>query len=248
MHRAGTIIPAALIILLTKLRAISSEVFSMARVLTRPRQGLALAALAHPEVDGDRMRARVEGHMTKNTLFSAFGDDEMRTLVESMRPRVVEAGEVVIEKGTEAKSMYVVTSGSLNCTIPIDGEPKNLKTCYTGDIFGELAVIYDRPRAANVVCWDPAVVWELDKKVFWEATKKNKRQNRVVQSVFDFFDTDMSRKVDKKEVRAAVIAMGESISDEKLNELFLQFDYDGDGEINLHEFSGMMSAWQADNS
>jgi CRP-like cAMP-binding protein len=180
--------------------------------------------------------------MTRSVLFSAFGMDEIRRIVETMRPRVVEAGERFIEKGEEGTSMYVVTSGSFNCTIPVNGELRIVKTCSAGDIFGELAIIYAQPRAANVVCWDRAVVWELNKEVFWGATRKNGQQFlRVVQSIFSFFDQDESGNIDREEARVATVSMGEAISDKELDKLMLRFDSDGDGEISLDEFTAMIS-------
>ena len=34
--------------------------------------------------------------------------------------------------------------------------------------FGELALLYDTPRAASVVCLEPGVLWVLDRVTFRE--------------------------------------------------------------------------------
>jgi len=41
-----------------------------------------------------------------------------------------------------------------------------VKTCGQGDLFGELALLYNCPRAASVVSRTQSTVWELDRETF----------------------------------------------------------------------------------
>jgi cAMP-dependent protein kinase regulator len=60
----------------------------------------------------------------------------------------------------------VIEKGTLECFKQIDGENKVVKTCMEGDVFGELALLYNCPRAADVVARDSCVCWQLDRDTF----------------------------------------------------------------------------------
>jgi cAMP-dependent protein kinase regulator len=41
-----------------------------------------------------------------------------------------------------------------------------VKSCEPGDVFGELALLYNCPRAASVEARDKCVLWQLDRDTF----------------------------------------------------------------------------------
>ena len=60
--------------------------------------------------------------------------------------------EYVIRQGEDGNELYVVDSGRLECTKLFKGdtEPRKLKEYFAGESFGELALLYNVPRAANI--------------------------------------------------------------------------------------------------
>lgn len=65
--------------------------------------------------------------------------------------------------------MFVVEKGVFRCTKLFKGDftPKFLKNFEPGDAFGELALLYNAPWAATVVCEKPAsVLYRLDWETF----------------------------------------------------------------------------------
>ena len=64
--------------------------------------------------------------------------------------------------------MFVVETGTLTCTKNIKGnsEPLFLKKYVQGDAFGELALLYNAPRAANITADTECVLWSLDRETF----------------------------------------------------------------------------------
>jgi cAMP-dependent protein kinase regulator len=64
--------------------------------------------------------------------------------------------------------MYVVESGTLHCTKHFKGnaEPTFLKEFQPGEGFGELALLYNAPRAATITAKSEATLWKLDRDTF----------------------------------------------------------------------------------
>ena len=60
--------------------------------------------------------------------------------------------------------------GALTCSKfinPDDKEETFLKEYKAGETFGELALLYNAPRAATIVCKSPtAELWSLDRNTF----------------------------------------------------------------------------------
>ena len=47
-----------------------------------------------------------------------------------------------------------------------DAEATYLKTYVPGEAFGELALLYNAPRAATIVAKTACVLWQLDRNTF----------------------------------------------------------------------------------
>merc|ERR1712113_129451 len=75
---------------------------------------------------------------------------------------------------------YVITDGVLDCSKVLDGVERVVKTCLKGDLFGELALLYNSPRAASVTAREVSTVWELDRETFnhivMEAVQRKRTQ------------------------------------------------------------------------
>jgi len=64
--------------------------------------------------------------------------------------------------------MYVLESGSLLCTKIFEGntEATKLKEYIPGEGFGELALLYNAPRAATITAIKDSICWKLDRDTF----------------------------------------------------------------------------------
>ena len=69
-----------------------------------------------------------------------------------MKEVAVKEGEVIIKQGDDGDDLYVVENGQLAChRIMKEGEaPTFLKNYEPGEAFGELALLYNAPRAATI--------------------------------------------------------------------------------------------------
>merc|ERR1719316_1851127 len=100
-----------------------------------------------------------------------------------------EPGTRVINEGDNGDYLFIVEEGSLECKKLIDGSDKVVKTCLQGDVFGELALLYNCPRAASCdVAKDPAICWQLDRETFNHivkeaATKRRSKYDEFLKTV-----------------------------------------------------------------
>lgn len=116
--------------------------------------------VVHPK--SDEQRERIKEAICNNFLFRNLDDDQHRTVVDAMAEKRVKSGEQVIEQGAQGDYYYVVEQGTFDCLI--NG---NKVTSYgPGGSFGELALMYNAPRAATIVATSDGVLWALDRITF----------------------------------------------------------------------------------
>ena len=92
----------------------------------------------------------------------------------------------MIKEGDEGDCMYVVESGTLRCTKVFKGntEPTFLKEYHPGEGFGELALLYNAPRAATIAAANDAVIWKLDRDTFNNIVKDAASKKREKYETF----------------------------------------------------------------
>merc|ERR1740121_2400828 len=100
----------------------------------------------------------------------------------------VKEKERVIKQGDDGSFLCVIESGDFDCLIKFpDGAEKVVKTCGPGDVFGELALLYNCPRAATVQAKGDSVCWQLDRDSFNTIVKEAAQKKR------DRYDTFLSK-------------------------------------------------------
>lgn len=94
----------------------------------------------------------------KTALFAGFTDEQLKAVPEVARPRTFSAGQMIVHEGdTVARSLWVVLEGEVE--IRIGGE--SLRTEGPGSYFGEMALLTDAPRSADVVAHTDVTALEL---------------------------------------------------------------------------------------
>ncbi len=72
----------------------------------------------------------------------------------------------VIKQGDAGDMLYVIGSGEYECTKVINNKQTYLKTYKTGELFGELSLMYNAKRAASIKCIKEGVLYALDRQTF----------------------------------------------------------------------------------
>jgi len=82
--------------------------------------------------------------------------------------------------------LYVVAQGTLTCTkvFPGQTQPTTLKKYEPGEAFGELALLYNAPRAATITADDECLLYSLDRRTFNHIVKDAAIRKREKYEVF----------------------------------------------------------------
>lgn len=95
----------------------------------------------------------------RNVLFAHLDENEKSDIFDAMFPTQHIEGEVVIKQGDEGDNFYIVDSGEVDIFV----NNNHVSTLGEGTSFGELALIYGTPRAADVRAKTVLKLWAIDR-------------------------------------------------------------------------------------
>jgi len=135
-----------------------------------PKAKIDTSAIKVIEKD-DATKGRIKESVSSSILFKALDADQMEAVIMSLEEVKVADGETIIKQSDEGNHFYIVDSGTFDCFVkkPDDGlEPPGKKVLEykPGMTFGELALMYNTPRAASVVATSAATLWAMDRETF----------------------------------------------------------------------------------
>lgn len=94
-------------------------------------------------------------------LFSPLTDEETQQIAREVVAKIFTAGEKIVRRGQEGKSMFVIHRGLVKVQINEDGKIKVLRTMGAGDFFGEMGLFTGEPRTATVIAQEETEVLEI---------------------------------------------------------------------------------------
>ena len=134
---------------------------------------------------------RIKSSVIHSFLFGNLEQKDLEVVINAMEEKVFKKGENIITQGEKGDCLYFVEEGKLNCYKKFQGEetPKLVKEYQSGDAFGELALLYNAPRAATItVESDKVITWVLDRETFnhivkGAAQKKREKYENFLKNV-----------------------------------------------------------------
>jgi CRP-like cAMP-binding protein len=123
----------------------------------------------------------------KSFLLKGLTVAERAQLFDTMVPERFSEGDYVIRQGdTNGDKMFVVFHGELDVFKDnFDGNGPVKVFHYTdGDLFGELALMYETPRAASVVCCTNVKAWSIDRMTFRTLLMNGAKRRRELYQEF----------------------------------------------------------------
>ncbi len=113
-------------------------------------------------------------------MFKDLDPENLDIIIDAMDKKKIQSGETIINQGVDGHELYVVASGRLKCfKKKTDNTEEFLKIYEEGEIFGELALLYNAPRAASIQAIDPSILYTLDRECFNHIVKQSAMQNRT---------------------------------------------------------------------
>lgn len=106
--------------------------------------------------------------VNSSILFANLGQRERTLCIDAFEPVRHGADVDVIRQGDPGDAFYVVTSGALDILIAgsPEEEPEDHGQLLPGMSFGELALLYNTPRAATIRTEVPSEMWFLDRETY----------------------------------------------------------------------------------
>ncbi|KAF9109775.1 hypothetical protein BGX27_007221 [Mortierella sp. AM989] len=130
-------------------------------------------------------RRRIEISISNNFLFKNLDEDQHEDVVNAMTEKRFQRGVNVIEQGAVGDFFYVVETGTLDVFVAKNGNPAEKVFEYgPGGSFGELALMYNGPRAATVTATSDVVLWALDRITFRRILMENTSRKRRMYEAF----------------------------------------------------------------
>ncbi len=98
-------------------------------------------------------------------LFAEFSENEIDALLDLVQPLTVEGDTVLVRQDEPGGIMYIIVDGAVRVIHRRDGREFHLATLTIGDFFGEIALVDQGPRSADIVTMGPCVLLALEESV-----------------------------------------------------------------------------------
>ncbi|CAH8510183.1 unnamed protein product [Schistosoma turkestanicum] len=135
-----------------------------------------IVKVVHPKTEEQRRRL---AQATKDILlFRCLDDDQMKDVIDAMYERHISPGEKVITLGEDGDNFYVIENGIYDIIVKVNNEEKTVGKYENKGSFGELALMYNTPRAATILAKTEGVVWVMTREVFRSIVLKKAFEKR----------------------------------------------------------------------
>ncbi|KAJ3606262.1 hypothetical protein NHX12_025782 [Muraenolepis orangiensis] len=139
----------------------------------------------------------------KNDFLSRLDDEQTAMMVDLLVAFDFSPGKEVIKEGSEGDTMYIVAAGDLVVT----QAGRELRSLRCGDVFGELAILYNCKRTATVRAKSVVRLWCMERLTYRTImTNKSKKKReqllgflKTSRTLKDLNDIQLSKIIDSME-------------------------------------------------
>lgn len=110
-------------------------------------------------------------------LFRGLEDRELKAIARLSKEMTFQAGETIVKEGEAGLGFYIIVEGHA----AVKRKGKMVASLQKGSFFGEMALLDDQPRSADVVATEPTKCLVLLRWNFWALVSAN---NNIVRGLF----------------------------------------------------------------
>ncbi len=153
----------------------------------------AVSARARQDIEGTHKKAHAEARSLLNPkveyllgrvpLFKGVPDEVIKAIAHRAKRMVVAQGTELVREGAGGSSFFLVTAGFVEViskSLTAQGIRPKL---FIGDYFGELSLLFDRPRNATVVAARHSELVEIDQAAFHEMLEGFPEVKKEIQRI-----------------------------------------------------------------
>lgn len=101
-------------------------------------------------------------NLKNNFLFKQLDANSKKTVIAALQQKSFTKDTVIIKQGDEGDFFYIIETGTVDFYV----NGAKVSSSSEGSSFGELALMYNSPRAATAVAATDVVCWALDRLTF----------------------------------------------------------------------------------
>jgi len=118
-------------------------------------------------------------------LLRRLETNHIEAIVEVMKKRTYEVGDFVIKEGDDASEVFVVEKGEVEVSHDDDdGQRQRIKKMEAPSTFGEIALLFNTARTANVIATVRSLIWSIDRREFTAIMQSTNETNYIERSTF----------------------------------------------------------------
>lgn len=115
--------------------------------------------VVHPKTD--EQRCRLQEACKDILLFKNLDQEQLSQVLDAMFEKIVKTDEHVIDQGDDGDNFYVIERGTYDILVTKDNQTRSVGQYDNRGSFGELALMYNTPRAATIIATSEGSLWGL---------------------------------------------------------------------------------------
>ncbi|XDV23156.1 hypothetical protein PO909_027856 [Leuciscus waleckii] len=132
----------------------------------------------------EAQRQRLQEACRDILLFKTLEQDQFAEVLDSMFEVLVKPHDSIIDQGDDGDNFYVIERGVFDILIQKDGSSCCVGRYDNKGSFGELALMYNTPRAATIRAAQEGALWALDRATFHRLIVRNNAKKRKMYEHF----------------------------------------------------------------
>ena len=118
-----------------------------------------------------------------SNLFAQFSGSERYRLMQRFAFLEAEPHCELIQENTPGEALYIMLTGRASIETSRSGQPQQIATVGPGDVFGEIALLFDQPTTATVRTLKKCWLLRLDRALFQQQLLEQPRLHSIINQL-----------------------------------------------------------------